>query len=700
MAKRLVGIEKQTGPFAVAEMRVSEALHRYAASPPRGGVRLYVADTLDDPYAEETRLAATMEPIAISRRRANEMKKSEPVLVVLGNPPYREHARGHGGFIETGSRNTESWATPPLEAFREEGNGQAEYVLSNLYVFFWRWATWKVFDAHPAHPDGVICFITTSGYIKGPGFAGMRRYLRESASEGWIIDATPEGLQPDVATRIFGGVQQPVAIGIFAKRADNDPTVPAKVRYRALHGRQAEKFDQLKGLDLDGDGWEDTPTGWTAPFLPEGGADWDQSPALGDLMPWGNQGIVGGRTWVYAPLPETLRRRWTTLVSARDEDKPRMFRESRDATLDKRKAGLHGFSHADRTVRAESGAGLDPVRVAYRSFDVQWVIPDDRVLSTPRTDLWRVRGDHQIYVTEMHAHQVPAGSPGLTFAADTPDIDHYKGNSGGRVLPLYAGADTSTANLAPGLLDALTARLGTPVTPEDLVAYIAGVASHPAFTTRFAEDLRTPGIRVPLTAEAGLWTRAVELGRRVLWLHSRGQRCTDRAAGRPAGAPKVTDPERIPFVVTPIPGTHEGMPDEITYDPATRTLNVGDGQIAPVAPEVWEYQVSGMRVVRKWFGYRRRTRPMARGEQSPLDDIRPDAWSIEYTSDLLELLHVLTLVTELEADQAELLDAVMGAERITVEDLTTAGVFPVPESARSPLGRRPTGPVEQAAFDI
>ena len=343
MAKRLVGIEKQTGPYAVAEMRVSEALHRYQASPPRGGVRLYVADTLDDPYAEETRLAATMEPIAISRRRANEMKKSEPVLVVLGNPPYREHARGHGGFIEIGSANTESWALPPMDAFREEGNGQAEYVLSNLYVFFWRWATWKVFDAHPAHPDGVICFITTSGYIKGPGFAGMRRYLRENASEGWIIDATPEGLQPDVATRIFGGVQQPIAIGIFAKRADNDRTVPAIVRYRALHGRQAEKFDQLKGLDLDGDGWEGTPVGWTAPFLPEGGADWEQAPALGDLMPWGNQGIVGGRTWVYAPLPETLRRRWTSLVSARDEDKPRMFRESRDATLDKRKAGLAGF---------------------------------------------------------------------------------------------------------------------------------------------------------------------------------------------------------------------------------------------------------------------------------------------------------------------------------------------------------------------
>jgi len=134
-----------------------------------------------------------------------------------------------------------------------------------------------------------------------------------------------------------------------------------------------------------------------------------------------------------------------------------------------------------------------------------------------------------------------------------------------------------------------------------------------------------------------------------------------------------------------IPGTDDKMPDELTYDPDTRTLAIGEGRIAPVAPEVVAYEVSGMNVLRKWFGYRRATRPQARGEQSPLDDVRPTSWPSAYTTDLLELLHVLTLVTDLELEQSALFDKVMAGPRVTVADLTEAGVLPVPAAARSPL---------------
>lgn len=256
------------------------------------------------------------------------------------------------------------------------------------------------------------------------------------------------------------------------------------------------------------------------------------------------------------------------------------------------KPGLPGFPHADRPVADESGPPLDPVPVDYRSFDTQYVIPDDRVLERPRADLWRICGGYQTYITEQHTQPLPPGGSGLTFTANTPDMDHLKGSAGGRVLPLYAGPDRSDPNLAPGLIALLTARLGTPVTPEDVLAYIATVTSQPAFTERFADDLHTPGIRVPLTTDPDLWRRAVGLGRQVLWFHTRGRHFTDPAAGRPQGPPTVEDPGRRPILVE---------------------------------PEVVSYQVSGMNVLRKWFGYRKASRPQARGEQSPLDDVRPAA---------------------------------------------------------------------------
>lgn len=308
----------------------------------------------------------------------------------------------------------------------------------------------------------------------------------------------------------------------------------------------------------------------------------------------------------------------------------------------------------------------------------------------PRPNLWRVAGDHQVFTTEQHDQPIKRG-PALTFGAFLPDTHHFAGR-GGRAVPLYASSDTSRPNLAPGLLELLTDRLGVPVTPEDFLAYTAAVTAHPSFHDYFADDLRTPGIRVPLTADRESWEDAVLLGRRVLWLHAQGERFVSPSDGRPAGPPRVEGDER-PLVREAI--TPEPMPDEMEYDAVTRELRVGDGVVAPVDPRVVAYEVSGMNVLRKWFGYRRATRPQARGDQSPLDDVRPTTWPTEYTTDLLDLLNVLTLVVEAEPAQAALLDRVMVGPRITVSDLTAEGVLPVPEASRSLPKQADEDPVQQ-----
>ncbi|MDM3927427.1 N-6 DNA methylase [Mycobacterium intracellulare] len=217
LATRLYGFELQMGPFAVAELRATDLLADIGATLPPRGLGLFVTDTLDDPYAEQTQLGSGLELISRSRKRAARVKAKTKVTVVIGNPPYRERAEGMGGWVERGSG-----ADPykPLDDFRAEGNGRHEFNLKNLYVYFWRWGTWKVFDANRDQPDGdvgIVCYITTSGYLRGPGFKGMREYLRRNTTEGWIIDVSPEGQRPEVATRIFPAVQQPLAIAIFTR---------------------------------------------------------------------------------------------------------------------------------------------------------------------------------------------------------------------------------------------------------------------------------------------------------------------------------------------------------------------------------------------------------------------------------------------------------------------------------------------------
>jgi hypothetical protein len=98
------------------------------------------------------------------------------------------------------------------------------------------------------------------------------------------------------------------------------------------------------------------------------------------------------------------------------------------------------------------------------------------------------------------------------------------------------------------------------VQPEDVLAYVAAIAAHPGYTERFREDLEVPGARIPLTADPQLWTRALEVGRRILWLHAYGERYVDAEAGRPARIPRLPAGDR-PRCFEEIPDTPEDMPD-------------------------------------------------------------------------------------------------------------------------------------------
>jgi hypothetical protein len=83
-----------------------------------------------------------------------------------------------------------------------------------------------------------------------------------------------------------------------------------------------------------------------------------------------------------------------------------------------------------------------------------------------------------------------------------------------------------------------------------------------------------------------------------------------------------------------------------------------------------------MNVLTQWFSYRKkdRRRPIIgdRRPHSPHSDIQPDHWLAEYTSDLLDLLHVLGRLAALEPAQAAVLEDILGATLLEHEQLIAA----------------------------
>jgi hypothetical protein len=694
---RLYGFELQFGAYAVAELRlIAELLELGASEIPR----LFVTDTLGDPYEQEETGTGIGRQLSRSRVAANKVKQQQPITVVIGNPPYKEKAKGRGGWVESGSA---ARPTPILADWQPpkawKAGAHAKH-LRNLYVYFWRWAAWKVFEQGGGGRDkeppveeklaGLVCYITVAGFLNGPGFQKMRAELRRECDEIWIIDCSPEGHQPEVSTRIFQGVQHPVCIVLAARSPAHDDAKPARVRFRSLApGHRDDKFKELDGIALAAGGWADAALDWRAPFLPEFAGGWADFVPLDEIMGDSGSGVMPGRTWIIAPDAQSLKDRWKALVGEKDPDRraaifhPHLRNglpgdrhiekagmalrwEKREELMAIPKAETQ-TEHDDPKIRAlakRSIAGESPVQYGFRSFDRQYVIPDARVINQPNPKLWERYGQKQIYLTAP-MDRTPENGPALSVAAIIPDLHHYAGR-GGRVFALWNDPEATQCNVIASAIATLTKQYGAAVDPVDVFAYVAALLAHPVFTETHKTDLKRPGLRVPITADKSLFDEAAKLGREVIWLHTFGERT---AEGRPPGEPRLPK-ERQPVVPAGggIPTTPEGFPDVLDYDAAKRRLKIGTGFIDNVTAAMWEYEVSGKNVLRQWFSYRKknRERPQIgdRRAPSPLGEIQPDHWLPEYTSELLNVLNVLGLLIDLEPRQADLLKRIEEAPLI------------------------------------
>lgn len=205
---------------------------------------------LDNNITTGDTLAGDLPPGLVPR-----LAVSDP-LAIVGNPPFRDKAKGAAPWIEARRpgprkpRTPDELLRPSLDEFRAPGNGRVEYALSNLHVYFWRWATWRAFETR-LHTS-TVAFLSTAAWLASPAFDGMRAYLRAAADDGWVINLTPEGKQPPVKTRLFPGVSQPLCIGIFTRHDGPQPDSPAHVRHAAVHGSQDEKYRALDGLTTFG----------------------------------------------------------------------------------------------------------------------------------------------------------------------------------------------------------------------------------------------------------------------------------------------------------------------------------------------------------------------------------------------------------------------------------------------------------------
>jgi len=678
LSHNLYAFELLPGPYAVAQLRINQRLHDFQSTSSLAG-HVVLTDTLESPLDPQSSLPlfGDAEVLAAEQNRAKRIKLEQRVTVVIGNPPYRRvereiEGRGSGGWVvegkvpgRRGKRENKSLFDDILDVAKRETIFSHHASLYNLYVYFWRWAIWKAFEAHGDGP-GVVAFITGSSWLRGPGFVGLRLLAREVCDEAWVLDLGGDNKGANPEENVFA-IETPVAVVVLARKDKKDRMQPARIHYRRIHGSAADKLSAMQTIadrddPLAGD-WQDGPADWIAPLAPStGDAAWLDMPALTDLFPLQQPGIMWNRTWPVCPSEDVLLKRWEQFVAAPLDEKPALYgTASTGRNIETRVRGYVPLNVLTPGAKHES-----LVRHGFRSFDRQWAFEDPRLAALERPALWASLSDKQLFLVGLMTAQISAG-PALTVSSNVPDKHYFRGSFGGKdVLPLYRDAAAQQPNLAHGLQPALGKRLGiADPSPEDIAAYVYALLSATRYQQRFAEALKTPGPRVPVTADPDLWAEAVALGRELLWLQTWAERFNDPEMGRGSRLPHI---QGIGWEshVKKMPQTNA----DIAYDKDTQRLRVGDGVITGVRPDVWGYSVSGMEIVKKWLGYRTaKGAGRAASSNNPLDKIRPTAWPDEWNDELLDLLRILTRTVELQPQQADLLDRICAGALIPASEL-------------------------------
>jgi hypothetical protein len=288
------------GPYAVAHLRLSQRVLQSGGSLPKDGIHVYLADTLESPFsapAGQLTLDLLHRRLSEESKRARDVKANTSVLVCMGNPPYYRQTIGsdevgverQGGWVRFGDDGSGGILEDFLRPVRESGHGVHIKNLYNLYVYFWRWALWKVLDSTAS--AGIVSFITAASYLRGPGFTGMRQVMRETFDELWIIDLEGDNAGPRKTENVFV-IQTAVAIAIGVRYGPPQPDTPARVRYIKITGTRSEKLAKLHDLQRFEDvEWQDCFSDWTKPLLPESSGDYFDWPLLGDIFPWQYSGV-------------------------------------------------------------------------------------------------------------------------------------------------------------------------------------------------------------------------------------------------------------------------------------------------------------------------------------------------------------------------------------------------------------------------
>jgi hypothetical protein len=614
--QRIVGFDILPAALIVAHINLARELRRQGATlQPTERLRCYLTNSLLGWGTSRTPAGVPLADFLDEIRHAQDVKASEPVIVVLGNPPYE-------GYSDAETDEEKDILKAWTEDLRQVW-GVKKHRCGDLYVRFWRIAVLKIAEMEGR---GVISFITNRKWLGGRSFPIMREAICTQFEDVIVDDLHGDVHETDQSgdgsvftTATAPGIQRGVAIVTVIRTGAPVAGSVARVRHRSLRGSGAEKRAEMVSLaasdEIDA-GLTDVAVTRTTRWklVPTEEAEY---PILSEYFEFITSGVQDLSMGVGADFDrQTLERRIRAIYDGEmTYDEVVTAYPEATGLGEARRNRLAGTPFRDERL----------VPFLYRPFDLRWLYweqTNQTLLHRPRTDLVpynQIPGQRYI-VCPQTVRRPDAARPLLTTAiACNEAVD-----PNARVVPLLSweygagvetgrrqtsidfGASRVVSNLSePWIRAAAVAGVeGDDLEVGDIVFHaMAAVMFSPEWVS--AVDLDSDDFpEVPLPGDLDALLEAARLGHRLFDLCdvvrdvdgiSRGRLEPEVASiGVPFG-----DDHRVAIGSSRHAGRWESTGDRVGRIYVSETSGWGG-----VPQDIWEYESGGWQVLSKWLSYR------------------------------------------------------------------------------------------------
>jgi predicted helicase len=605
LLNRIFGFELLMAPYAIAHLKLGLLLQETGytfGSDQRLGV--YLTNTLEEAAKKSEHLIANW--ISEEANAAAKIKRDDPILVVLGNPPYSNF----------GQMNRGEWILRLLRDYKKDLN-ETKLNLDDDFVKFIRFAQWRI----ERTGEGIIGFITNNTYLDGLTHRRMRECLLTTFNEIYVLNLHGSSKKQEVAP---GGAKDEnvfditvgVAIALFVKLPG---AKGCRVFHADLWGGREGKYKALFETDAASTPWSELkPAAPHFYFVPRDfkqETEYRQGWSLREAFLVSGNAIKTERDRVSIHFTKEG-------IQGAVED----FRQL-DASALRQKFDLEQDSRDWKVASAKADVlahrGPDCFRpILYRPFDLRftWYSGQSKgFIGTPGHALMRhmLAGGNVALVTtrqtaepfdllctrglaghkSVAAYDINSVFP-LYLYGDGQRERSRKSGGGTMLMALFepaAAYGVRRANLNPKFTEDVTRRLGLKwvlvgrgdlkktVGPEDIFHHAYAVFHSPTYRTRYAEFLKIDFPRLPLTSDLELFHALAGKGTELIALH-------------------LMESPTLDDLITEFPVQGGNEVEKAQYTDNDHRVWINSKQYFGGVPKaVWDFRIGGYQVCEKWL---------------------------------------------------------------------------------------------------